>query len=263
MTIIAIGGEPAVGKTTLMKAFLLRLEEKYGKPKTLKYGTLWGHEFGERIAVLGKYHVGGPFEGTDRLSMSVQTDAKEFMGSPFARPVVIFEGDRLFNRSFLDFCHALAGSSLHVIVLHTAAQAILDERHKQRGDSQSETFLKGRRTKIANIKRDAKFSILELEHSTPDHTQWILRELDLMVHPAPAPIVKEEPYRSVMITREEATEALTTRGEDAVRLLIRRFKENFGLEFKPEDFNDRARFIYDYGGESRDTAKGFRVSYLN
>jgi hypothetical protein len=98
--------------------------------------------------VLGKYEEGETFAGTDRLSMAVQPIAQEFASETKAN--LLFEGDRIFNQSFLEFCMKLPGIDLQVVYLK-APKSILEQRYKERGSDQSEQFLKGRETKYSNI----------------------------------------------------------------------------------------------------------------
>ena len=62
----------------------------------------------------------------------------------------MFEGDRIFNQSFLEFCMGLKNVDLQVVHL-TVPETMLTERYAERGSEQSETFLKGRATKYSNL----------------------------------------------------------------------------------------------------------------
>ena len=143
--IIAIGGQPGTGKTTLMKEFLLDYEWVKCEPRKM-LNALFCEELG--LYVLGKYEEGETFAGTDRLSMAVQPTAQEFAEK--CEYNILFEGDRIFNQSFLEFCMGLPDVELEVVYLK-APQELLEQRYKDRGSEQSETFLKGRATKYSNI----------------------------------------------------------------------------------------------------------------
>lgn len=150
--IIAIGGEPATGKTTLMNLLISRLGGNQSFKK-FSYGRLKGmFSVKENILIFGLYD-GQMFSGTDRLSMAVMPDAVKFMesehiGNEFKDTVMIFEGDRLFNVRFLLTCRKVAPTA--IMVLETS-QETKDQRHIKRGDNQSEGWLRGRKTKIKNI----------------------------------------------------------------------------------------------------------------
>ena len=144
MQVIAIGGEPGAGKSTLMKEII----SHYGvKPMYDSY-KLVPYLQKDNIYVLGKYEEGEVFSGTDRMSMAVQPEAIKFLSSLPKDSVVLFEGDRLFTASFLEHC--LDKYDLNIIYLSTTKQ-IREERYKDRGSNQNETWLQGRETKISNI----------------------------------------------------------------------------------------------------------------
>lgn len=164
MKFIAIGGEPASGKTTLMRALI----HKLGGSKALSSGKLKGHYFSQhKLFILGVYGSGETFEGTDKLSMAVQPDAINFLNKLKDNPRypghrVIFEGDRLFTASFLEEAQKMS-TEFKIFVLDVKEET-KDTRHIQRGDSQSEQFLKGRKTKIENIMK--KFEVQTLINET-------------------------------------------------------------------------------------------------
>jgi len=144
MKVIAIGGEPGSGKTTLMKEIIkhYQVTPNYDAFKLVPYLQK------DNIYILGKYEEGEVFSGTDRMSMAVQPEAIKFLSSIPSNSVVLFEGDRLFTASFLEHC--LDKYDLSIIYLSTTKQ-IREERYKERGSNQNETWLQGRETKISNI----------------------------------------------------------------------------------------------------------------
>lgn len=144
MRIIAIGGEPGSGKTTLMKALM----EKYPTEKKYDSFKLVPYHQKDSLYILGKYEEGEVFSGTDRMSMAVQPAAIEFLGTLPSDSVVLFEGDRLFTASFLENC--LDKYDLDIVYLSTEKET-REERYKERGSEQNETWLAGRITKINNI----------------------------------------------------------------------------------------------------------------
>lgn len=143
--IIAVGGQPGTGKTTLFRKYM---EDKQwistepAKLVTASYNT-------ERdLYILGKYEEGEVFAGTDRLSMAVQPPLQEWIKSHNCN--ILFEGDRVFNQSFLEFCMGLPDTDLQIVYLKTPKE-ILEQRYKDRGSDQSEQFLRGRETKYSNL----------------------------------------------------------------------------------------------------------------
>jgi deoxyadenosine/deoxycytidine kinase len=143
--IIAVGGNPGSGKTTLFRAFMEGKQwEKVDANKLLP--AMYCRELD--LFVLGKYEEGETFAGTDRLSMAVQPMAEEFALKTQSN--ILFEGDRIFNQSFLEFAANLPDTTLHIIYLDVP-KSLLQERYAQRGSNQSATFLKGRETKYQNL----------------------------------------------------------------------------------------------------------------
>ena len=144
MKAVAIGGVPATGKSTLMKHILKKAKVE----KKFAYGLLRGYTVGD-TAFLGLYPAGDKFGGTDKLSMAVQKDYDKFVDE--LKYNIVFEGDRLFtahNLLALQITH-----TARIIILNNNAMT-LAHRHIDREDTQSEKFLKGRTTKIKNIKEN-------------------------------------------------------------------------------------------------------------
>lgn len=163
--IVAIGGEPGTGKTTLMKEILEKIESWPENGDTWhekKYGKLVPYLENGNIICLGTYHYDEVFGGTDRMSMACQPEVIEFIDSLPDDRLVMFEGDRLFNSSFLDYCNQF---DLSIYVLKATN---LEERYKERGSDQNKTWLQGRRTKIANVTKnlDLLDKITYLENQT-------------------------------------------------------------------------------------------------
>ena len=144
MKVIAIGGEPGAGKSTLMKRVIehFNMEPKYDSYKLVPYLQK------NNIYVLGKYEEGEVFSGTDRMSMAVQPEAIKFLALLPKNSILLFEGDRLFTASFLEHC--VENYDTTIIYLATEKN-IRQERYKERGSNQDETWLRGRESKISNI----------------------------------------------------------------------------------------------------------------
>jgi len=143
--LIAVGGSPGTGKTTLFRKFMEDYNWVTVEPKKM-LPALYCEELD--LYVLGKYEDGETFAGTDRLSMAVQPVATEFVKE--TKSNILFEGDRIFNQSFLEMCMELPNTDLQVVFLKVP-KPLLEQRYKDRGSEQSETFLKGRETKYSNL----------------------------------------------------------------------------------------------------------------
>ena len=142
--IIALGGEPGAGKSTLMKKVI----EKLGITETDTSVKLVPFLKKDNVYILGKYEEGEVFSGTDRLSMACQPEVVKFLNTIPEDSVVYFEGDRLFNGSFLEYC--VNNHKTRIIYLKTDKKIRL-ERYEERGSNQNDVWLQGRETKISNI----------------------------------------------------------------------------------------------------------------
>ena len=82
--LIAIGGEPAVGKTTIVT----RVKDSYPDMKYFTYGLVKGyHSKSANLFIIGIY-IGDTFDGTDKLSMAAQPVFIQFMTSLLAKAVL-------------------------------------------------------------------------------------------------------------------------------------------------------------------------------
>lgn len=156
MRIVAIGGQPGVGKST----FVQRLTAQWSALARKRYGLLDFVEYDPPVSVLGVYPPGQVFGGTDRLSMAVQPDAQRYVtasADALDEVRVLFEGDRLFNTSFLDHCRAV--SDLTVVELFASMEVLAFRRVSRStavGATQDAQWLAGRATKVTNVLRWAE-----------------------------------------------------------------------------------------------------------
>lgn len=178
--LIGIVGMPGTGKTTLMREWMEKREWVKDTPLKLLDSYI-APEGGIRL--FGKYEEGDTFAGTDKLSMAVQPVAIEYLNNP-THDVTIFEGDRLTSVKFFQEAERL-GHEVSIIVL-SVPDSVREQRYKDRGSDQSETFINGRRTKIQNIIDNFSGSVLtgdpslvtEFNHETPEDTQKIIDFLE-------------------------------------------------------------------------------------
>lgn len=160
--VIYIAGVPASGKSTLFK--LIR-KSLFDGSKEFKHGKCKGIE-----SCCGKYKMigvfdGSTFEGTDKLSMTVIGDAIDYIKGLDEKSVVFVEGDRLFKYRFLSETRA-------TLLLIDANERVLKQRHIERGDNQTETFLKSRRSKVENF--IAKYKAQRIWNNTTQDQERIL-----------------------------------------------------------------------------------------
>lgn len=142
--VIYLEGEPATGKSTIFKHIRRQL---FGNATEFRSGLLRGIKQGQ-FYMLGVFD-GSTFEGTDRLSMAVINDAIPFIkGLQDApeRSVVFVEGARLAN------AHFMTETGARLFLLHCIPE-VLTMRHAERGDEQTERFLKSRHTAVCNLSK--------------------------------------------------------------------------------------------------------------
>jgi GTPase SAR1 family protein len=180
--LIAIGGLPAAGKTTIMKKFL---EGKYLEKKEPEKLVTAMYDGQYDLYIVGDYSdPEEKFPGLDRLSMAVQPEAIKFLKK--TKSNILFEGDRLFTASFLEEAANLvdAGELELKIVIINADPLLVEQRHKDRADTQTEKFLKGRATKYENIQSSfLLMSYIEvMNNNTEEDLRAIVNWLRLELH---------------------------------------------------------------------------------
>src|SRR5689334_14444069 len=124
LRVVGVGGMPASGKTTLFRAFMEGGFWVQVKQKLVVYSE----DALRRTVVLGDYSD-GTFGGTDKLSMAVQPQAVELLRDWASDPLregysVLFEGDRLFNASFIREVAALPGVSCRWVLLGAGREVL-------------------------------------------------------------------------------------------------------------------------------------------
>ena len=172
--IIAVGGQPGTGKTTLFRKYMEGKDWIVGEPAKLVSAS---YNADRDLYILGKYEEGETFAGTDRLSMAVQPPLQEWIASNNCN--ILFEGDRVFNQSFLEFCMGLPNTDLQVVYLK-APKDLLEQRYKDRGSDQSEQFLRGRETKYSNLLSNFELMsyITEFSNTNLEEQEKVLAFLD-------------------------------------------------------------------------------------
>ncbi len=172
MHVIAIGGEPGAGKTSLMKKIIERFEVK---PKYTEF-KLVPYLQKDNIYILGKYEDGEVFAGTDRMSMAVQPEAIKFLSTLPKDSVVLYEGDRLFTASFLEDCYGKY--DLDIVYLSTTS-SVRGDRYKERGSNQNSTWLAGRESKVSNIIHNLilMWSVTTFSNNSLEDQDFALREI--------------------------------------------------------------------------------------
>lgn len=167
-------GEPATGKTTLMRQVLSRGAWIFNKPKWVPH-----HRTPDGSVIIGDYSDRTQlYAGTDRLSMSVQPHARKWIRESGAMRFLM-EGDRLGNMKFiLELMRD--GHDVKVIRLMADSQTRMIRAAAQ-GRSQGERFLTSRMTKLSNMSVELMtkpgVAYQEVPHVNEDDTQFIVANL--------------------------------------------------------------------------------------
>lgn len=172
--VLALIGEPGTGKTTLFRKFIDQYKWENVEPVKL-VSSMYCKD--TNTYILGKYEENEVFAGTDKLSMCCQPQVVDFISNSNAN--ILFEGDRLTNMKFFDFLIGLPETDVKIIVL-TVPQEVMNERYQDRGSDQSDTFLKGRKTKINNIRGNFEYMdyIEVLENKNLEDQSKILEKIN-------------------------------------------------------------------------------------
>jgi hypothetical protein len=168
-------GEPATGKSTIMKAFIAAVKTPWTERQDVQLvPTTYNQDLD--LHIIGLYAPEEPFPGTDRLSMAVQPQAVKFIEE--TKSNILFEGDRLGTQSFLEFLADQPDTDFKLWFI-VADRVIIEHRHVSRGDTQTETFKKGRQTKIENLMSNMVLMGYSetIGHHTPTDTKIIVDRL--------------------------------------------------------------------------------------
>jgi len=141
MKVILIIGECGSGKTWVMKQLIKALEIN---TSVYTYSAgLYRFVKKDGVVITGVYN-GDKFEGSDKLSMAVMTSNKQFQDAVKDARVVVCEGDRFTNSTFIkEF-------SPYIIRIEDDGA----EGRKLRGSNQTERHLKSIKTRVQSIPAD-------------------------------------------------------------------------------------------------------------
>lgn len=152
MKIIGLIGEPASGKSTVMRDLITRL----GEGEVCKEGLVaYTHYPEDKVIVAGIYDE-QVFSGTDRLSKGCGPKYREWLlakvnDPEFAGWKFYFEGERFSNSKFFDFFLALPVPPVTYYL--EADEATLNERNAGRSN-QNPTWRKGMATRMKNLREN-------------------------------------------------------------------------------------------------------------
>lgn len=141
MKCIGLIGEPAVGKTTIVRGVIKGLvgyeRNRLGKAKWMEFKN-------ERLIVMGSYN-GHTFDGTDRLSMACYSDLESavyYFVHHKQGYNILWEGDRLSRKRWLDATSNYYETKLFHLYAEDDA---VKSRRDLRGTKQNESWVKGRK----------------------------------------------------------------------------------------------------------------------
>ena len=140
-----IGGVPCSGKSTLTRNIISEL----GSAELVEPMKLFTCQKHGDILVVGRYPEGETFGGTDRLSYGTISKFREFIiqeGPKYKH--IIIEGDRFFRMKDIEWLVSEYDAKIYVLIVNRAEEI---KRHILRKDTQTEKWLKGRRSQISNI----------------------------------------------------------------------------------------------------------------
>lgn len=149
MHILGLIGEPAAGKSTVMKNFIATL----GKGEIVKDGLVVFTQYpDDKVVVAGKYEEGVTFCGTDTLSKGCGPKYRVWLEQVHRDPAFegwtfVWEGERFSNNPFMELFVKL-GATIYYL---EADEDTLNERNADRSN-QNPTWRKGMRTRMHNLR---------------------------------------------------------------------------------------------------------------
>ena len=149
MKIIGLIGEPASGKSTVIKNFIANL----GEGTIVKDGLVVYTEYSDaKVIVAGKYEEGVTFCGTDTLSKGCGPKYRDWLrkvSEDLLRDdwTFVWEGERFSNNPFMEMFGELGATTYYL----EADEKTLDERNADRSN-QNPTWRKGMRTRMHNLR---------------------------------------------------------------------------------------------------------------
>ena len=184
--VMAIGGPPCSGKTTLMRKLLESANDwKREQPHKLVDGYFSKKR---NTWIIGVYETGGgTFQGTDKLSKALGPALVSFIRQNADKPVnILFEGNNVFVSKTL---RQIAELNVNLVIVRLmVAKSLKKERKQSRGDAQSAAFLKAKETAVSNVARDpALFDhLVEVRNETPDDQAKLIEMIEWFTRRAQA-----------------------------------------------------------------------------
>lgn len=175
MKILIMGGVPASGKSSIMKKVISILGQKGKQTPFISMGVKGLLFSKQKVLILGDYER-EEFPGTDTFAMNIQPKVIELIHSMKNEQIsVCFEGDRLFNTSFI---HAIKKMDIpYQIMILNVDKAVLEQRRKSRKSTQDDVWLRGRKSKVKNIMNDLGLNVLLVPNNNEEQFELAVGEV--------------------------------------------------------------------------------------
>jgi hypothetical protein len=160
MKIVGLCGEPASGKSTIMRAFISNLKDT-GTVK--KEGLVVYTEYPEEKVFVAGIYDDAVFSGTDRTAKSCGPKYREWLDAKNADPAYddwefYWEGERFSNSKFFDFFYG--GCPDVTTYFLEADPQLLDERNASRSN-QNPSWRKGMATRMRNLREGYPVKVVQ------------------------------------------------------------------------------------------------------
>ena len=143
-------GVPGCGKTTRMRELLAEFR-KVEQDEWVKEDLVTYHLFAkQKIIILGKYDD-GVFAGTDTWSKGVGPKFRQWLldnKDNYEGWTAFGEGERLSNQPNMD---AMFATGKMKLICLKVSEEELERRRAARNNTQNESWMKGMKTRIANL----------------------------------------------------------------------------------------------------------------
>jgi len=197
--VLAFGGPPASGKTSLMKQIFALADDWSERIQPVK--LLDGY-YSEMLNtwILGVYEDSvGIFQGTDKLSKQVPPQLVKFIRDNAAKPVnILFEGANVVTAKTLG---EIVDCDVNFALMRLmVAGPLKQDRHKLRGDKQNDQFKKAKETQIENVTTHPKLfdSVVEVRNENIHDQATILKMISWFLRRS----AKEAPHSSAKIRQK-------------------------------------------------------------
>jgi hypothetical protein len=162
MRVVFFVGEPGTGKTTRMREILAEYRKVEGDEMVVD-GPVKYHRFNrQKVLVLGIYDD-STFAGCDKLSKSCGPTFRQWLidnEDKYRDWGMFMEGERFMNDKTLP---TLFEQESMKLVCLKVSEAELERRRVARNNTQNEKWLKGMKTRVANVCKAYPHEIMTLD----------------------------------------------------------------------------------------------------